>query len=700
MNKEAKPFYPGGNRNRKSPHSLVVGSSKTFRLSIDPHPETVHGAAAAFVLYGLTKGYDSGLAASAYVSLVVLLEAAMRGQVNQLKVAPRLWWQLVNALAPKATRSKGQSIQYDWNMTNFAVNPVPNLGGVIFGPVQGGVTGGFNDINVNAVGIPQISAASDVAGGLFAVFDEAHKVMPPVDDYKFDVSAFAYKIPLVSNGGVDVYRTSYGVNAHEVPIRSFFGFCGFAQSTAERIPFRLPRFFLSSQGSALQYLGIRLHYPKMMDRRFTMTRINFRTMDISAVTDKHTKMLQFVKTKLIQAERTETSNKLLPDAYYGFQNDGAGYFIPTVNLAIVHHLLNACGGHIALAACWAGTVANGLSAMAVGTNLVVPNLNTKGTDSSWLIEEMSQIHPVFNPRNNMVHIPVPCISEDYIQYFRTIFMDYYETTSSSCPDYGGTALDLLNSTIGGNYVQLVNGPTLFEDRGNLTEIDQLYQALNPMVGAEPKISPLRIGNIVRSRLVNGSFINSADNLRKIFTFQRLKDMKAGERLIDYLADKKRVGVKAPVRTSPLVQILPVMADTSAIEVVNPQVEDQLNIPISIFSSVEEGVAAQRLIAEDTDVKLLPKDFNQIQEIQSFVVSSAYAGDANNETKTDVISVTMRNDVDPSEIIDGLDPLIDLLPPRVRMVAKVAQKVAKAVAPAVKKMVDNGRARRQRRRGQK
>lgn len=693
----SKEFVPKYKKQmRHAPHSLVVGTSQSFRLSVDPYSENVHGAAAAFVLYGLSRGYPSAKAGSTYLALVVLLKAAMEGQINQLKLAPRLWWQVTNALTPKSTRSKGQEIRYDWNMATFNINSVPNLGGVILGPVQTSSTGGLSNINVNAIAIPSVNAAADSAMDLFAAFDEAHKSVPIVDDYKFDVSAFAYKQPLVPSPNADTFRTQYAVSLSEAPIRSWFGYCGFASSTGEGISFRTPRFFLSSQGSALQYIGARLHYPQMMHRKFNMTRLNFRSIDVSQVLDRHTKMLQFVKTKLIQAERSEVSNKLLPDAYYGNRNDQTGYFIPTQNLAILHHILNACGSYFAMSALWAGVVANGLSAMATGTNTVLPNLNQTLADSAWIVEEMSQLHPVFNQRNNMLHVPVPCISEDYIQYFRTTFADYYETTSTFCPDYGGAALDLLNSAIVGTIVSLVNGPSLHEDRVALGEIDQLYQGQNPQVSSSPKISPLRCGNVVRTRIVNGSFLFSAENYKKIFAYQRVRDGKAVERFLAFMEEKKemRAKLKAPVRTSPLIQPLPVIADTSAIALENPQVEDQLTVPIAVYDSVSEGVAAQRLISEDIEVKIVPEGYVQIQEIQQFALSGAYAGDANNDTKTDVIRQAVRDQVDPEEIINGLDPLIELLPPRLRMIGKVAQKVAKTVAPAIQKAVQNGRRRRQ------
>lgn len=692
MNPRARSFVSG--KQRRAPMPVVLGTASTFQLSVDPNSTNVHGAAAAFVLYGLTKGFAARLAGSAYLSVVVLLKAAMEGQQNRLKVAPRIWWQVVNALTPKEIVVKGQTIKYDWNMGNFSINTTPGIGGVLLGAPQPSDTAGLFNISQAPVPIPTIEQATDEVSALFASYDKVHAMIPPVDDYIRDVGAFAYKVGIQDPSSSDIYTTQYGICASESPIRSWFGFCGFALQTGAALPFRIPRFFTGTNGSALQYIGLRLHYPKLMDRRFTMSRILFRTVDIGTVFTKHTKMLTEMKQKLNEAGRPQSTpavDGLLPDAYYGYEgNDQVGPSID-FNLAVLHHLLNFSGAFIATSACWAGVVANGLSSISTGTNLILPGMNETFSDSAWIVESMSQLHVVFNPRNNMIHVPVPTISDEFISFARTAYANTYDVTLN--PNYGGINLDLLNSTIGASTVQLMNGPSFFSDRTNCMNADNSYNMQNRQKSAVPLIANLRSAAAVRTRMLNSSFLKSDDTLRQYFAYRRI-EKKRIEAFLEWRS-KHRDGIKAPTRQSPITEGLPIAGDTYAMAPRSDYPDDQLVLPVALYESPDIALNHQRLISEDTNSKTVPNNVTQLYGIQQDGVASNYSSDPNNDAVTKVIAVS-TSAVDPDEIIDALDPLVDMLPPRMRMIAKGAQAVAKKVAPAIQKAVQKGKERRQRR----
>lgn len=658
---------------------------------MDPNSENVHGAAAAFVLYGLTRGYPAQDAAKTYLGLVVLLQAAMNSRIDLLKVAPRLWWQLTNALTPKTARVNGQEIRYDWNMANFNINNVPSIGGVILGIPLNPDTNGLYNINVAAVAVPTEEEAADLAANLWATYDQAHVVMERVDDYIHDVGAFAYKGKVQDPTAVDVFSTQYGVNASEAPIRSWFGFCGFGLSSAAALPFRIPKYFHATQGSALQYIGARLHYPMLLNRKYNMTRINFRMFDLENVILKATRALNDTRDKLEGAQRPQTEAGKVPDAYWGKIGNTTGLAVIDVNLYALHIMLLATGALSSLSACWAGVTANGVSSIATGTNLIYPQMNNTLSAPAWIVETMSQLHPVHASRNNMLHIPVPVISDDFIPFYRTGFTDYFNPTTTMAT-YGGNNLDLLNSQIGGQVVQLCNGPALTPNRSSVMECDQIYSNQLDLKSAAPVIAPLRSMNIVKSRLLNGSFVKNADRFNEFFTFLG-SDRAAVKKFMAYLEQKKEI--KAPFRTSPLVSPLPIVGESCAMDIKTDNPDQLLCVPIAIFESPAVALNHQRLITEDIDTQITPNNFTVGYGITQFGVCSGYTSDPNNDTKTDVMRIAIT-EVSPEEIIDKLDPLVDLLPPRVRAVAKVAQKVVKAVAPAIKKAVDNGRARRQKR----
>jgi len=690
LNPNSKTFRPKAVQ-RQSPRSLAIGTANAFRLSVDPNSQNVHGAAAAFVLYGLTRGYPSLNAPGTYLSLVVLLKAAMQSQMNRLKVAPRIWWQLVNALTPKNIIVKGQDIRYDWNMANFSVNNVPSLGGVILGPVLTQSTQGLYNVDVSAYPIPSVDEAADTVANLFSIFDTGHPLISPVDDYKYDVGCFAYKSPVSNPNLVDTFGSSYGVNASEAPLLSWFAYCGFAKSTGEAISLRIPRYFTGTQGSALQYIGLRLHYPVLMNKKYNFTRINFRSIDVMSVIDKHTQMLIDVKQKIFDSARPQVTlppTNQLPDAYYGYQGEQPIGPIADVNLALLHRLHNFICAFSTLSATWGGTVANGLSAIATGTNLILPDMQSSFSESAWVVEAMSQLHPVYNPRNNMIHVPVPTISDDYVIFFRQAFSGTYSQTAPP-PNYGGMNLDLLNSQIGGQVVCLISGPTLYEDRQAIMTMDAEYDAQISLMACAPRISPLRSGNMARTRMLNGSFLLKEDGLKRFLEYKKVEKT-VMRKILDRYLEKKNV--KAPSRTSPILEGLPVLGDTSAIVQKSDVPDDFLCVPVALYDSSPEALVYQRLISEDTDAKHIPNSVSQIYGVQQVGIASMYSSDPNNDTKSDVMTVS-RSDVTPDEIIAVLDPLVDLLPPRAKAVAKVGQKIVKAIAPPIQNLVKKGRARR-------
>lgn len=694
MNPNAKPYVPKAARlgRRQVPRNLSIGQTKAFRISVDPNSENVHGAAAAFVLYGLIRGYPAQEAARTYLALVVLLKAAMESRIDLLKTAPRLWWQVTNALTPKSVHVRGQEIRYDWNMGNFSVNNVPSLGGVIFGVPLNSDTNGLYNLNVAAVTVPTENEAADLAANLWATYDEAHKVTEHVNDYIYDVGAFAYKIKIQDPSSVDVFSTQYGINASEAPHRSWFAYCGFGLSTASALPFRIPKYFSSTQGSSLQYIGARLHYPMLMQRSHNMTRINFRMFDLENVILKCTRALNDTRDKLEGAGRPQTTNNFIPDAYWGTIGGTSGLAVIDINLYALHNLLNVIGALASLSATWAGVVANGTASIATGTNLILPEMNETFAAPAWIAEVMGQMHPVYARRNDMLQVPVPVISDDFIPFFRTGFGAYFNTTTTM-PTYGGNNLDLLNSQIGGQVVQIMNGPTIFTNRSSVMEADQIYNNQLDMKSVVPVIAPLRSRNVFRTRLLNGSFVKNTEKIVQLFDYIGT-DRAAVKKFLAYLEAKKEV--KAPFRTSPITSILPTVGMACAEPVPTDYPDDQLCVPVALFESPTVALNNQRLIAEDIETMITPLNAVIGYGITQFGICSSYTSDPNNDTKTDVMKA-VTCDVDPVEIIDKFDPLVDLLPPAMRGAAKIAQKVAKAVAPAVKKAVQKGRERRQRKR---
>jgi len=363
------------------------------------------------------------------------------------------------------------------------------------------------------------------------------------------------------------------------------------------------------------------------------------------------------------------------------------------NLAILHRLLNFMGPMIATSACWGGVVANGLSSVTTGTNLILPDLNESFTDSAWLVESMSQLHVLFNPRNNMLNIPVPCISDEFVPFARTAYPNTYPFIAS--PGYGGVNLDILNSSIGGNIVQLMNGPQFFVDRNVLQNADNSYNNQNRQRSAVPVIAELRSAAGVRTRMLNSSFLKTEETMRQYFSYRKI-DKKRVEAYFEASSKYKELRLKAPVRQSPITEGLPITGDTYAMEPKGDYPDDQLILPIALYASPEIALNQQRLISEDTNSKIVPNGIVQLYGVQQDSIASNYSADPNNDAVTKVVAIA-TSDIDPEQIIDALDPLIDFLPPRIKVIAKGAQAVAKKVAPAIQKAVKNGRERRQKRR---
>jgi len=673
----------------------MIGNASSFKLSVDPNSPNVHGAAAAFVLYGLTMGFESYKAARTYLGLVVLLKAAMEGQRDKIKIAPRLFWQVCNALAPKEANYKRQTIKFDWNMANFSVNNVPNIGGVTFGVPLNTDQDGLYKLDVSAVTVPTVEEASDYASELWSLYPPAHKPIERVDDYIRDVSAFAYKVPVISPQATDTFTTQYGINALEVPISSWFGFCGFGLSTAEAIPIRVPRFFRATQGSALQYIGSRLHYPMLLNRKHNLTRINFRTLNMEEIIIKAARSLGDVREKLEAAGRPQTQPYETPDAYSGKFGTDATHPVIDINLFAIHRLLNVLSAIACLSGTWAGVFANGLSSMATGTCLILPDMNAAYSDCAWMIEVMRQMHPVFASHNDMLHVPVPCISDDFIPFFRAGFGAYFDSTGATMPTYGGNNLDLLNGQIGSQAVQLMNGPSLSTNRTALNEADGFYSNMLSLQLAVPEIAPLRSYNIVRTRLLNSSFERNVDQLMRFFAHVR-SDKARIKKFIEWYTDKERLmKIRAPFRTSPLVSGLPVVGDTAAMEIQSNGADNQLAIPVALYESPTVALHNQRLVSEDTESMIIPNNVSNGYGIQQLGISSNYSGDPNNEKPTEVMALAVT-EVTPEQIIDKLDPLVDLLPPRIRTVAKLTQKVVKAAVPAIQAAVQRGKERRAKR----
>lgn len=683
------PSNPG--RQQVMSVSLGAGQSDTFKLTIQVNAPSVHAACAAFVLYGLTKGFPAAKAGTAFVALQVVIRASMSGNVDLLKKAPRLWWQWSNAMAPKTVRTRGQTIQYDWDVDTFGINNIPSFAGIELGRPESSTSFDLYDVDNGPVAVPGLQQAADDALELFTSFNAIHPLIERVQDYAYDVSAFAYKIvtaPIVSS---DPLKTNYGVSYSEAPIRSWFGFCGFGGSdTTEGL--RFPRFFQSAQGGACNYFGIRLHFPVVMGRKHTLTRIILRSVDVMTVIEKHTRMLQDARSKLTDAGRTQTGPPTgqLPEGYYGvYDNNSTGY-TPPVNLAILHRYLNIVSVFSSLAACWAGA-SNGLAAVAVGTNLIDPNNNAGMTESAWVMAATQNLYPVMAKGQNLISIPYPSISEEFVPYFRNAFPDAYAITGN----YGGDQLDLLNSNVAGSPIILTSGPTLFDDRQALSAIDAQYMQMNPQVSSLPVMSVIRVGNPVKSRLIQRFRLDADSSNQRITSLAKMYKVPP-ERLIQFFSKKTMKG-KSANRQSPMTQNTSVVADTSAISLEeSSEVDDLLIVPVTFFEG-GNALEFQRLAYEDNNVRRYGEKSQPLYAIQQVNQGSQYANDPNNSIVSSVNSFSQSNpEVD--QIVDGITPLIDFLPPGVRGVARAVQKVVKAIVPPIQKAVQKGRDRRDARKG--
>jgi hypothetical protein len=524
----------GPSRNAQNTRFATQGQNQKLNLYIVPDADNFQSLAAAFVMYGLTQGLSKALAGPCYMALQVMLLNAMENNPDPLKQAPRMWWALTNAVRPKTVKCKGQDFGYNWSLDSFGPSTTPNDNGWILGDQKSTATNGLYQIDTTPLAIPTLNDAAQMSNNLWTVFGNAHPLLPQgtVNDFIQDVSAFAFKLPLLENVN-DPMVSAYAVCFLEVPIISYFGYMGLgtgsmtgSDGNAPGITTRIPRFSKFCQGAAGHHIGLRLCFPMLRQAKYVMTYPDLKTIDIGTWVYQDLAVRQQVNLQLASAGQSASPAGQLPPNY--LQAPG----VPA-NLFALIRIVNFIGSMLNTSPCWFGAWQN-LAAMAVGTNLIDMYQYEGLTDSFVSIASVRELRPVYDKRRDVLTVPFPTISDAFLDIFGPLAEALGLTTG-----YGDASLDFLNSTSGGQTVCLVNGPTLKDDKLDFKFREGQYDNMCPNVSAVPSESSNKTKTVLTTKILD---LNNPSGSKRILlnaVNMLVKDKKKVDTILELIAFRKK-----------------------------------------------------------------------------------------------------------------------------------------------------------------
>jgi hypothetical protein len=652
---------------------------------------------AAFIQYALTMGFDKSQATQAYMAAQVVLMESMRNAPLPMQKAPRMWWQLLNALQSKTIFYKGADITYKWDMDLVAPDTGVNKFGFRFGALEAGNTpiGGLYTISDTAGVIKDLAISCEQLTSVFEYFGDAHPMIECPLDFCEDVSAFATKTSLFADQNrSDQTKSSYSVCYHEVPIISYWGCCGFAKAppAGSKDSFRVPRFTKFSQGHAGNHVGMRLHFPKFMAKQFVHTTPDFRMYDLGKWFEVDTQMRATMKQMLNNANRTQSdATSSIPD----------GYVNVPMNEAILSRIFNFAAASLMYPAAWFGT-SQTLVAIAAGTNNIDSTLPKGRGEASWSVANQRQLTPLYNRNSNRLIIPVPTISNSIVSELWNLFPNSYNQTDTDI--YGGTRLDILNSMIGSALVSMINGPSARAGFLGVDEIDNTYTAVVQTSPVEPvSVQPDTKKALEQDVLsLEGTGRSKSDVMADVFRKFGGKDWERNLRKhLANIENQKSVhaSIKSDFRQSPSLIASVFLGQTTCSTFDEGRgLEDNLQGPVTLYEPSAQSITITQLVHEQNH-KFVPGDFNTlpVTVIQELMVAGQYATDPNTTHDTQVMSdinrsLDVANQNTRPDWAGFFESALSILPGRLGM----AGKMIIPFIPSIKKGVEGIRQRRQQR----